>query len=97
MRQRVRYPMMPSAVRRERFEGRPLFELRFPRSPQHAERVNCLAGADQIDVWRAALFHHQAELHHRRHVERRHEALEADFQFLRRMAVEFYARVQIAR
>ena len=51
---------------------------------EHADCVDGLARADQVNSGLAALLVHQAELHHCRHVERRHESLEAYFEFFAR-------------
>src|SRR6266446_5085684 len=63
----------------------------------HAQCVDGLPCADQVHSGLAALLVHEAELHHGGHVERSHEALKTHFEFLCRVAAQFYSRVQIAR
>lgn len=63
----------------------------------HAECVDGLSRADQIDARLSALLMHHSELHHRGHIERGHEALEAHREFFRRVSAQFDLRIKIAR
>jgi len=60
-------------------------EIAFGFLGDHAERVDGLPRADQVNSGLATLLLHEAELHHGGHVKRRHEALKTHFEFLRRV------------
>jgi hypothetical protein len=72
-------------------------EIAFRFLGNHSERVDGLTRADHVNSGLAALFVHQAHLHHGRHVERSHEAFKTHFEFFGRVPAQFDTRIQIAR
>src|SRR5207253_188437 len=58
--------------------------------------VNGLTGTNEVNPWLATFFVHEAELHHRTHVQRGEETLEGHLQFFCRMTTEFDPRIKIS-